>query len=46
MVIKSRRLRWARHVDKIEEDSAFVVLAGKPIGKRRLGRSRRTWEDN
>ena len=46
-VIKSRRLRWARHVARMEEGrSAFKVLTGKPTGKRRLRRPRRRWEDN
>ena len=26
--------------------SAFKILAGKPTGKRPLGRSRHRWEDN
>ena len=42
-VIKSRRLRWAGHVARMEEGrSAFKILAGKPTGKRPLGRPRRT----
>ena len=46
-VIKSRRLRWAGHVARMEEGrSAFKVLTGKPTGKRPLGRPRRRWEDN
>ena len=46
-VIKSRRLRWAGHVARIEEGrSAFKILTGKPTGNRRLGRPRRRWEDN
>ena len=46
-VIKSRRLRWAGHVAKMEEGrSAFKILTGKPTGKRPLGRPRRTWEAN
>ena len=41
-VIKSRRMRWAGHVAKIEEGrSAFKMLIGKPTGKRPLGRPRR-----
>ena len=45
-MIKSRRLRWAGHVDRMEESrSAFKMLTGKPTGKRRLGRPRRRWED-
>ena len=44
-VIKSRRLRWAGHVARIEEGrSAFKILTGKQTGKRALGRRR--WEDN
>ena len=46
-VIKSRRLRWARHVARMEESrSAFKILTGKPTGKRPLGWPRRIWEDN
>ena len=29
-VIKSRRLRWAEHVARMEEDSSFKILTGKP----------------
>ena len=46
-MIKSRRLRWAGHEARMEEGrSAFIVLTGKPTGKRPLGRPRRRWEDN
>ena len=46
-VIKSRRLRWAGHVAKMEEGrSAFKILIGKPTGKKPLGKPRRRWEDN
>ena len=46
-VIKSRRLRWAGHVARMEKGrSAFKILTGKPTGKRPLGRLRRRWEDN
>jgi hypothetical protein len=46
-LIKSRRLRWARHVARMEERrSAFKMLTGKPTGKIPLGRPRRRWEDN
>ena len=46
-MIKSRRLRWAGHVARMEEcRSAFEILTGKPRGKRPLGRPRRRWEDN
>jgi len=41
-VIKSRRLRWAGHVVRMEEGrSAFKILTGKLTGKRPLGRPRR-----
>ena len=40
-VIKSRRLRWAGHVARMEEGrSAFKILIDKPTGKRPLGRPR------
>ena len=46
-VIKSRRLRWAGHVVRMEEGrSVFKILTGKPTGKRPLGRPRRKWEDS
>ena len=46
-VIKSRRLRWAGHVARMEEGrSAFKNLTGTPTGKRPSGRPRRRWEDN
>ena len=42
-MIKSRRLRWAGHVARMEEGrSVFKILTGK----RPLGRPRRRWEDN
>ena len=37
-VIKSRRLRWAGHVARMEEGrSGFKILTGKPTGNRPLG---------
>ena len=43
-VIKSRKLRLAGHVARMEEGrSAFKILTGKPTGKRPLGRPRRRW---
>ena len=46
-VIKSRRLRWAGHVARMEESrSAFKIVTGKPTGKRPLGRPRYRWKDN
>ena len=46
-VIKSRRMRWAGHVARMEEGrDVHKVLVGNPEGKRPLGRPRRRWEDN
>ena len=46
-VFKSRRLRWAGHVARMEEgSSAFKILLGKSKGNRPLGRPERRWEDN
>ena len=46
-VIKSRRLKWAGHVARMEEGrGVHKVLVGKPDGKRPLGRPRRRREDN
>ena len=46
-VIKSRRLKWAGNVARMEEGrSAFKILTGYPTGKRPLGRPRRRWKNN
>ena len=46
-VIKSRRMRWAGHVARMEEGRVVhKVLMGKPEGKRPLGRPRRKWGYN
>ena len=46
-VIKSRRMRWAGDVARMEERrGVYRVSVGKPEGKRPLGRPRRRWEDN
>ena len=46
-VIKSRRLRWAGYLARMEEGrSALKTLTGKPTGKRPLGRPRHKWEDD
>jgi len=45
--IKSRRMRWAGHVARMEERrGVYRVLVGQHEGKRPLGRPRRGWEDN
>jgi hypothetical protein len=44
--IKSRRTRWAGHVERMgEETKLYKVLVGKPEGKRPLGKPRHRWED-
>jgi hypothetical protein len=46
-VVKSRRMRWAGHVARREENrGVHSVLVGKPEGKRPLGRPRRRWDGN
>ena len=45
--IKSRRIRWAGHVARMEERrGVHKVLVGKPEGKRPLGRPRCRLKDN
>jgi hypothetical protein len=47
--IKSRRMRWARHVahvGKMRNTSTYNVLVGKPEGKIPRGRPKRRREDN
>ena len=45
--IKSRRMRWARHVARMgEERGLYWVLLGKPEGRRPLGRPRHRRVDN
>jgi hypothetical protein len=46
-VIKSRRMRWAGHVERMREGrGVYGVLVGKPERKRPLGRPTRRWKDN
>ena len=46
-MIKSRRLRWAGHVARMEEGrSSLKILTGTLAGKRPLGRPRHRWVDN
>jgi hypothetical protein len=45
--IKSRRMRWARHVEQMgERRNTYEILAGKPEGKSSIGRPSCRWEDN
>jgi hypothetical protein len=40
-------MRRARHVARMGESRyAYMVLVGRPEGKRKLGKRRRSWEDN
>jgi hypothetical protein len=46
-MIKSRRMRWAGHVVFMGgRRGMYRILAGKPVGKRPLGRHKRRWEKN
>jgi hypothetical protein len=43
-IIKSRKMRWARHVARNgKERDVCRILVGKPSGKKLLGRPRRRW---
>jgi hypothetical protein len=42
-IIKARRMRWAGHVARIEDN---MLLVGKPEGRRPLRKPRRRWVDN
>jgi hypothetical protein len=45
-MIKSRRMRWARKLARMEDKrNAYRILARKPEGKSPLGRPRRRWVD-
>ena len=45
--IKSRKLRWAGHVARMEDGrTAFKIVTGKSTGKRPFGKPRRRWEDH
>jgi hypothetical protein len=44
--IKSRRLRWAGHLARMEEGrNAFKILSGKPIGNRPIGKPRMDFKE-
>jgi hypothetical protein len=46
-MIKSRRMKWAGHVARIEERrNAYKKLMGTAEGRRLLGRPTRRWVDN
>jgi hypothetical protein len=45
-MIKSRRMRWTRHVARMgEKRNAYRILVGKPEGKRPPGRRRHRGEN-
>jgi hypothetical protein len=46
-MIKSRRLRWAGHITRVDDKrNAYRILVGTPEGNRPLERPRRLWVDN
>jgi hypothetical protein len=46
-MIKTRRMRWAGHVARMGDNrNPYGILAGKPEGRRPLGRPRCMWVDN
>jgi hypothetical protein len=45
LLIKSRRMRWARNVARMgEKRGAHRILVARPEGRRPLGRPRRRWK--
>jgi hypothetical protein len=43
-MIKSRRMRWTGHVERMGEmKNAYKILVGKPRGKTALGRPKHKW---
>jgi hypothetical protein len=46
-MIKSRRMRWAGHAARMgEKMNVYMILVGKPEGKRPIRIPRRRWMDN
>ena len=46
-IIKGRKMRWEGHVALMgERRSTYMMLVGKPEGKRPFGGHRLIWEDN
>jgi hypothetical protein len=44
---KLRRMRWTGHVARMgEKRNAYMILVGKPEGKRPLGRPRHRWDSS
>jgi hypothetical protein len=45
--MKSRRIRWTGHVERVEErKGVYRVMVGNPEGKSPRRRPRSRWEDN
>jgi hypothetical protein len=45
-IIKVMRMRWAGYIARMGENrNAYVLLVGKPEGRRPLGRPKRRWLD-
>jgi hypothetical protein len=45
-IIKSRRMMWAGHVERMGEKMNVYRLVGSPVGKNPLGRPRPKWVDD
>jgi hypothetical protein len=46
-MIKSRRMRWAGHLARMEANrNGYSILVGKPEGKRPLGAPTHRWVNN
>jgi hypothetical protein len=46
-IMKSKKMRWAGHVARMgEKRNAYMLLVGKPEGRRPLARPRSRWLDN
>jgi hypothetical protein len=46
-IIRLRRMRWVGHVARMgEKRNVYMLLVGKPEGKRPLGRPRHKWIDS
>jgi hypothetical protein len=46
-VIKSRRMRWVKHVAHMgDKTGTYRALVERPKARRPLGRPRHRWEDN
>jgi hypothetical protein len=46
-MINVRRMSWAGYVVRIGENrNAYIILVGKKVSKRLLGKARRRWVEN